>query len=69
MVTMAKGIGNGAPLGAMHHAAGDRRDDEEPHPLQHFGGNPIAMTQGLATLEVIDEEDIQQNALDGRRRT
>jgi alanine-glyoxylate transaminase/(R)-3-amino-2-methylpropionate-pyruvate transaminase len=29
-----------------------------------FGGNPISMTQGLATLEVIEEENIQQNALD-----
>jgi alanine-glyoxylate transaminase / (R)-3-amino-2-methylpropionate-pyruvate transaminase len=29
-----------------------------------FGGNPISMTQGLATLEVIDEENIQQNALE-----
>jgi alanine-glyoxylate transaminase/(R)-3-amino-2-methylpropionate-pyruvate transaminase len=29
-----------------------------------FGGNPISMTQGLATLEVIDEEGIQQNALE-----
>src|SRR5205807_4549935 len=28
-----------------------------------FGGNPISMTQGLATLEVIDSENIQQNAL------
>src|SRR5262249_4299666 len=28
-----------------------------------FGGNPISMTQGLATLEVIDSEGIQQNAL------
>jgi alanine-glyoxylate transaminase/(R)-3-amino-2-methylpropionate-pyruvate transaminase len=29
-----------------------------------FGGNPISMTQGLATLEIIDEENIQQNALE-----
>ena len=28
-----------------------------------FGGNPISMTQGLATLEVIDSEGIQENAL------
>ena len=34
-----------------------------------FGGNPISMTQGLATLEVIDSEGIQQNALRGRRAT
>ena len=28
-----------------------------------FGGNPVVMTQGLATLEVIDAEGIQANAL------
>ncbi len=28
-----------------------------------FGGNPVSMTQGLATLEVIDQENIQENAL------
>src|SRR5712672_2892763 len=28
-----------------------------------FGGNPVSVTQGLATLEVIDSENIQQNAL------
>ncbi len=28
-----------------------------------FGGNPVSMTQGLATLEVIDSEGIQNNAL------
>ena len=27
-----------------------------------FGGNPISMTQGLATLEVIDREHNQENA-------
>jgi alanine-glyoxylate transaminase/(R)-3-amino-2-methylpropionate-pyruvate transaminase len=28
-----------------------------------FGGNPVSMAQGLATLEVIEQEDIQGNAL------
>jgi alanine-glyoxylate transaminase/(R)-3-amino-2-methylpropionate-pyruvate transaminase len=27
-----------------------------------FGGNPVSVTQGLATLEVIDADHIQQNA-------
>src|SRR6185436_12007273 len=27
-----------------------------------FGGNPVSMTQGLATLEVIDRDHIQENA-------
>jgi alanine-glyoxylate transaminase/(R)-3-amino-2-methylpropionate-pyruvate transaminase len=62
MVTMAKGIGNGAPLGACV----TRREiaDALTHRTHFntFGGNPISMTQGLATLEVIDSEHIQQNA-------
>ena len=40
MVTMAKGIGNGAPLGGVRHAARDRRDDEEPRALQHVRRQP-----------------------------
>ena len=64
MITMAKGIGNGAPLGAM------TTTDEISQMMKHrihfntYGGNPISMTQGLATLEVIQEEGIQQNALE-----
>jgi alanine-glyoxylate transaminase/(R)-3-amino-2-methylpropionate-pyruvate transaminase len=27
-----------------------------------FGGNPLSMTQGLATLEIIDRDNIQQNS-------
>jgi alanine-glyoxylate transaminase/(R)-3-amino-2-methylpropionate-pyruvate transaminase len=68
LVTMAKGIGNGAPLGACV----TRLDIAEA--LKHrthfntFGGNPISMTQGLATLEVIERENIQHNALVVGRR-
>ncbi|MDH3718279.1 MAG: aspartate aminotransferase family protein [Planctomycetota bacterium] len=63
MVVMAKGIGNGAPLGAMTtHADISRTLTNRIH-FNTFGGNPISMTQGLATLEVIEEENIQQNAL------
>ena len=63
IVTMAKGIGNGAPLGGGHHPAGDRQGaDPAAIHFNTFGGNPISMTPGLATLEVIDEEDIQENA-------
>ena len=65
MVTMAKGIGNGAPLGAMTttRATSPKSMKNRVH-FNTFGGNPISMTQGLATLEVIDEENIQQNALE-----
>ncbi|MCA9232614.1 MAG: aspartate aminotransferase family protein [Planctomycetales bacterium] len=62
-VTMAKGIGNGAPLGGMTTTEPISGVMTNRIHFNTFGGNPISMTQGLATMEVIDEEDIQQNAL------
>ena len=64
LVTMAKGIGNGAPLGACVTRPEIARVMKNRIHFNTFGGNPISMTQGLATLEVIDSEGIQQNALD-----
>ena len=64
MVTMAKGIGNGVPLGACVTRPEIARVMKNRIHFNTFGGNPISMTQGLATLEVIDSEGIQQNALD-----
>ncbi len=63
LVTMAKGIGNGAPLGACVTRPEIARVMTNRVHFNTFGGNPISMTQGLATLEVIDAEGIQQNAL------
>lgn len=62
IVTMAKGIGNGAPLGAVT----TRRDiadclTQKLH-FNTFGGNPVSMIQGLTTLEIVDSESIQQRA-------
>jgi alanine-glyoxylate transaminase / (R)-3-amino-2-methylpropionate-pyruvate transaminase len=62
-VTMAKGIGNGAPLGAMVTRPEISATLTNRIHFNTFGGNPICMTQGLATLEVIDGEGIQANAL------
>jgi alanine-glyoxylate transaminase/(R)-3-amino-2-methylpropionate-pyruvate transaminase len=64
MITMAKGIGNGIPLGAMTTTARISEVMKNKIHFNTFGGNPISMTQGLATLEIIDEENIQQNALE-----
>ena len=64
IVTMAKGIGNGAPLAACVTRQRCRRNDEAPVHFNTYAGNPISMTQGLATLEVIDNEGIQQKAHD-----
>jgi len=63
LVTMAKGIGNGAPLGACVTRPEIADALTKRTHFNTFGGNPISVTQGLATLEVIDSENIQQNAL------
>jgi alanine-glyoxylate transaminase / (R)-3-amino-2-methylpropionate-pyruvate transaminase len=62
-VTMAKGIGNGAPLGAFVTKPEISKTLTNRIHFNTFGGNPISMTQGLATLEVIEAEGIQANAL------
>jgi alanine-glyoxylate transaminase/(R)-3-amino-2-methylpropionate-pyruvate transaminase len=64
LVTMAKGIGNGAPLGACTTRPEVAKVMKNRIHFNTYGGNPISMTQGLATLEVIDRENIQQNALE-----
>ena len=61
-VTMAKGIGNGAPLGCVTTRAEIAKTTTNRVHFNTYGGNPISMTQGLATLEVIDREHIQENA-------
>jgi alanine-glyoxylate transaminase/(R)-3-amino-2-methylpropionate-pyruvate transaminase len=62
MVTMAKGIGNGAPLGAVTTRTEVAQHLGQRLHFNTFGGNPVSMAQGLAVLEIIDEEHIQQNA-------
>lgn len=63
-ITMAKGIGNGIPLGAFTTTEEISEVMANRIHFNTYGGNPISMTQGLATLEVIDEDGIQQNALE-----
>jgi alanine-glyoxylate transaminase/(R)-3-amino-2-methylpropionate-pyruvate transaminase len=63
VVTMAKGIGNGIPLGAMVTRPEISKTLANRVHFNTFGGNPISMAQGMATLEVIDTENIQANAL------
>jgi alanine-glyoxylate transaminase/(R)-3-amino-2-methylpropionate-pyruvate transaminase len=63
LVTLAKGIGNGIPLGACVTRPEIAATLKNRIHFNTFGGNPVSMTQGLATLEVIDAEGIQANAL------
>ncbi len=62
IVSMAKGLGGGFPIGAM--AA---RSDVMAafHPSDHastFGGNPLACAAALAALNVLTEEGLMENA-------
>ncbi|REK09995.1 MAG: aspartate aminotransferase family protein [Planctomycetota bacterium] len=62
LVTMAKGIGDGVPLAAVTTRPEISETVAKRVHFNTFGGNPISVTAGLATLEVIDEEGIQENA-------
>ena len=63
VITLAKGLASGVPIGACvaHGAAADVFK-----PGNHgstFGGNPLAATAALATLDIIAEEKLMENAV------
>ncbi len=57
IVTMAKGIGNGWPLGAVTTRKKIAETLTQKLHFNTFAGQPVAMTVGLKTLEVLDEEN------------
>jgi alanine-glyoxylate transaminase / (R)-3-amino-2-methylpropionate-pyruvate transaminase len=61
-VTMAKGIGNGVPLGAVTTRMEIAKALTQRIHLNTFGGNPVCMAAGIAVLDVIDEEGLQENS-------
>ncbi len=63
IVTMAKGIGNGAPLAAVVTTPEIARCMTQRIHFNTFGGNPVSCAMGKAVLEVIDREKLQHNAL------
>ncbi|AWW40512.1 acetylornithine transaminase [Streptomyces cadmiisoli] len=61
VVTLAKGLGGGLPLGATV-AFGRAADLLQPgHHGTTFGGNPVACAAGLAVLDVIANEGLLDN--------
>ncbi|MEU5098886.1 acetylornithine transaminase [Streptomyces sp. NPDC020996] len=61
VVTLAKGLGGGLPLGAT---VAFGRAAELLQPGQHgttFGGNPVACAAGLAVLDTIESEGLLEN--------
>jgi alanine-glyoxylate transaminase/(R)-3-amino-2-methylpropionate-pyruvate transaminase len=62
IVTMAKGIGNGTPLAAVTTRREIAQALTQRIHFNTFGGNPVSMAAGLAVLDVIDEDGLQENA-------
>ncbi|XP_019168303.1 PREDICTED: alanine--glyoxylate aminotransferase 2 homolog 3, mitochondrial-like [Ipomoea nil] len=63
IVTMAKGIGNGIPLGAVVTTPDIAKVLTNRTYFNTFGGNPVCTAGGLAVLKVLEKEKLQQNAL------
>ena len=63
VVTLAKALGGGLPMGAIL-VSGDAKELFEPG--QHgstFGGNPVVASAALATIDVIEKENLLENSL------
>jgi alanine-glyoxylate transaminase / (R)-3-amino-2-methylpropionate-pyruvate transaminase len=63
IVTMAKGIGNGAPLAAVVTTSKIAAALAQRTHFNTFGGNPVVCAQGAAVLEVIEREKLQAKAM------
>jgi len=62
VMSLAKGLGSGVPIGAC--VASGKAADVFTYGKHGstFGGNPLATAAGLATLNIIEEEGIRENA-------
>ncbi len=61
IMTAAKGIANGTPLGVTM-ATTEIADSFTGLTISTYGGNPVTMTAALATIQVIEEENLAKNA-------
>ena len=61
LITMAKGIGGGLPMGAVVFPASLDYSMQGSH-SNTFGGNLLAVASSMATLDVIEKEHLLDNA-------
>jgi len=61
IIVSAKGMGNGAPV-AVTIATPEVADKYPGISFATFGGNPVSMAAALATLQVIEDDDLKTNA-------
>ncbi|XP_020575554.1 alanine--glyoxylate aminotransferase 2 homolog 1, mitochondrial-like, partial [Phalaenopsis equestris] len=64
IVTMAKGIGNGLPLGAVVTTPEIAQVMAQRIQFNTFGGNPVCSVGGHAVLKVLDKENRQTHCAD-----
>lgn len=62
IVTMAKGMGNGAPVGGVVTRPEIAQTMAQRLHFNTFGGNPVSMAQCDATLDIMLSENIQKRA-------
>jgi 4-aminobutyrate aminotransferase-like enzyme len=62
IMAFAKGIGGGLPLGGFIATDEVASTFEEGDHFSTFGGNPVSCAAAVATLEVIKEERLEENA-------
>lgn len=61
MMTMAKGIANGLPLAAVV-TTGEIADTLVKNTISTFGGNPISCAAANKTIEIIQRDNLAENA-------
>ncbi len=62
VMTLAKGLGSGVPIGACLARGEAARTYTPGKHGSTFGGNPLACTAALTTLQVMEEEGLLDNA-------
>ncbi len=62
VVTIAKGLGNGMPIGACLARGPASKLMQPGNHGSTFGGNPVACAAAVATLETIEQEQLCQRA-------
>jgi len=62
VMTLAKGLGNGVPIGACLARAGVARLFTPGSHGSTFGGNPLACRVGCTVMDIIEEQGLLHNA-------
>jgi acetylornithine aminotransferase len=62
VVTLAKALGNGVPIGACLASGAAADVLQAGHHGSTFGGNPLACSAALAVLDTIEQQDLLDNA-------